>query len=94
MSGEPEPTDTDRSPVEARDLTFGYAAVPVVEDVNLRVESAANTSELWGRTARGRARCSGSSWGSMSLIRGLRSCSDIQLGRSRSASASASSHRT
>jgi len=38
MSGEPEPTDTDRSLVEARDLTFGYAAVPVVEDVNLRVE--------------------------------------------------------
>ena len=39
MSGEPAPTDAARIPlVEARDLTFGYAAVPVVEDVDLRVE--------------------------------------------------------
>ncbi|WP_435095033.1 metal ABC transporter ATP-binding protein [Halorubrum sp. N11] len=38
MSGEHTPAVDDDPLVEARDLTFGYAAVPVVEDVNLRVD--------------------------------------------------------
>jgi len=80
MSGEPR-TDRHRPIplVEARDLTFGYAAVPVVEDVNLRVERGEYVG-IVGPNGSGRARCSGSSWGSMSLIRGLRSCSTSSSG--------------
>ncbi|WP_123622049.1 metal ABC transporter ATP-binding protein [Halorubrum sp. CSM-61] len=39
MNGESVPTDADDGPlVEARGLTFGYAAAPVVEGVDIRVE--------------------------------------------------------
>lgn len=38
MSGEHTPAVDDDPLVEARDLTFGYAASPVVEDVTLRVD--------------------------------------------------------